>query len=98
MKKKIQTIRYRGKLIRLGTKPIRKGICECCGRKGLTNLHHWRYAYKVKEVRKNPELALKNVTELCFVHHKLADCIRTVGDADQKVVKKLKKLRSRGLT
>ena len=81
-------------------KPPRKGICEACGRKGRTNMHHWRYAYKTSEVRKNPELAIDNTTELCYYCHRLADAIRRLYEEmerDPERVKKLFKLREEAL-
>jgi hypothetical protein len=71
-----QTIRYRKKTIKLDIPmPIRDHICKCCGRQGKTDLHHWVYAYPTKQVQKTKMLALENTTELCFVCHRLANCI-----------------------
>lgn len=69
------SIRYRNANIKLLTNP-RKGICEVCGYKGLTNCHHWKYEFSTQQVRENPELALKNVVELCYIHHKIANALK----------------------
>lgn len=62
----------------------REGICDACGRsvhKGeikTTHLHHWFYAYRHSTVRKDPTLALENLSELCYRCHKVADSLRTL--------------------
>ena len=74
-----QRIQYRRSSITVHIDcPIRKGICEACGRKGLTHLHHYKYEFSTKEVRKDPELALKNVIELCYSCHQIGDSLRIV--------------------
>jgi len=62
--------------------PIRKGICNICGKsraKGeikITALHHYKYAYTRKTIRKHPELALENTIETCFGCHPILDGLR----------------------
>ena len=55
--------------------------CQCCHKKpkksGL-HFHHKIYAYKTKEVRKNPQLALENTIQLCWYCHRVADSLRVV--------------------
>lgn len=79
MKKKIYTLKYRRYTIRLDFNP-RKGICQCCGKKGLTNMHHWKYEFTTKAVKEDNSLALKNVSELCFVCHNLANDAKHILD------------------
>jgi len=91
-----QNITYRGKGFKVDLpNPIRKGTCLACGTKGWTNLHHWKYEFKVKEVRKNTKLALKNTTELCIPCHDLADAIRKVDGAKPELIVKLRELKER---
>jgi hypothetical protein len=91
-----QNITYRGKQVKVDVPySIRKGICECCGKKGFTARHHWKYIYKTKEVKKNPLLALENTTELCFGRekcHDVANAISLIHRTNQKIIDKLKKL------
>jgi len=75
-----QTLRYRNKTIVVDVDyPIRVGVCEACNRDtqngviNVTQLHHWRYAYKLGTVRKNPKLALEHTVELCFPDHRVGD-------------------------
>ena len=62
----------------------RKGRCDACkrtikaGQIKTTQLHHWYYKYKPNTVKKNPILALENVSELCFRCHQIADALRTL--------------------
>lgn len=85
------TIKYRRATIQLKQNP-RKGICECCGRKGKTDLHHWTYEFETKEVKKHKELALKNVNELCFFCHRVANSMRIV-ESNIYICNKLKEIR-----
>lgn len=60
---------------------IRRGCCVACRRcKGegikTTQLHHTKYAFETKTVKKNPVLALENTLELCFGCHPIADGFR----------------------
>lgn len=78
MKDKKYYILYRRTRIPLDFNP-RTGTCACCGRTGKTDMHHLLYAYKTEEVRKQPELALKNTVELCpFFCHLVADSMRII--------------------
>jgi hypothetical protein len=56
-----------------GTKKRR---CEACGAIGRTEMHHYHYSYTTKEVRKDPQLAIENTIELCYLCHKMADMLR----------------------
>jgi len=82
-KKKGYRIRYQTITVTLPEDP-RKGICEACGKsvhKGeirTTHMHHWVYQYMPKTVRQNPELALKNTSELCYYCHEIADALRAL--------------------
>lgn len=80
---KLQSIIYEGKQIKEAyPEPIRKGRCEACGRlRGegeikWTSRHHFKYAYELNTVRKNPLLALENSVELCWSDHQIADSLR----------------------
>jgi len=50
----------------------REGICDSCRRSvhrndiKTTQLHHWKYAYKDRSLRKNPLLVLENLSEFCY--------------------------------
>ena len=54
--------------------------------------HHYKYEFKTKEVRKNPQLALKNTIKLCFFHHRIADAIRFLLDNQEEAVKVIDKI------
>jgi len=75
--------RGRGVVVTLPFDP-RKGKCMACGKskaKGeikSTCLHHWWYEFKPATVKKNPILALRNTSELCYYCHQLADAIRAL--------------------
>jgi len=89
-----QTITYKGKLIKVDVNyPIRKRVCECCGKQGiLTCLHHWRYKYSVAEVRAEPMLALEYTNELDFNCHKPANSLRIINETKPEIITKLKQL------
>jgi len=90
---KKQTVSYRGKPIRVAVDyPVRKKICQCCGKKGLTSLHHWSYEYPVKEIRKCPILVLQNTTELCFLCHDKANTLRKYYEIDKATIDRLDSL------
>ena len=65
---------YKGIKLRFKKNP-RKGRCECCGRRGRTQIHHWVYLEPKEKVKKNPKLALKGTSELCPTCHRLADAL-----------------------
>ncbi len=71
------TLKYRRLTVRLSENP-RKGKCTNCPREGKTDMHHWTYAYPTKDVKANPELALDNTIELCFVCHQIANALKKV--------------------
>jgi len=83
----------------------RRHVCECCGAKGWTSLHHWKYAYSSAEVRKDNTLAVHYTTELCFPCHELANAMRKLYEEDpelriitkSKKLQKLKELRQKAL-
>jgi hypothetical protein len=72
-------VRYRR--ARFAVECRRPAWCEWCRRPGRVELHHWKYAYTTKEVRKDPPLALKNTRWLCFRCHILADAMRKLREA-----------------
>lgn len=84
-------VRYRRIRVYVNTKKPSK--CECCGRPGRLELHHWKYQHTTAEVRFHPQLALDNTTWLCFTCHKLADALRKILDAPRELVQILLKLR-----
>ena len=79
------TIKYRRAKITLDTDP-RKGHCEVCPNEGKTDTHHWRYQFPTSEVRKKPELALRNTAELCFPHHRLANALKMIAEAKPEML------------
>lgn len=82
---------------RVSVDALRPCMCQACGRIGRVELHHWRYAYQTKVVRKMPQLALDNTTWLCFACHNVADAVRKVADASVTLRMKLANLRSYAL-
>jgi len=63
----------------------RTGNCKGCGRSihkkqiKVTQIHHWFFEFILRTVRENPQLALKNTSELCFNPcHKSADALRVL--------------------
>ena len=68
----------------------REGVCDACQRsksKGEINktaLHHWKYAYQHKTIKKDPLLALDNLSELCFICHTDADGFRQLLEKERK--------------
>ena len=92
-KKKRYSVTYKTVTVHFNKNP-RTGICECCEKKFKTHLHHWKYVYKPKEVKKNPELALKNTSELCYSCHKLGNALYHVNNPiNKRKIDKLKKLK-----
>ena len=91
-----QNITYRGKGFKVDVPyKIRTGVCECCGKEGFTARHHWVYKYKVKEVRKNPLLALENTTELCYPKcHDVANALNLIHKIPIEIIKKLEQLKN----
>ena len=83
----------------------RSGICKACGRRGFTNIHHWRYAFTYPEIYRNNKLALLNTTELCYPDHDLGDAMRKLFNIDpdlkivtrSKILNKLIELRAKAL-
>lgn len=81
-------IMYRNRSVKVSTP--RKNVCEACGRKvgdeiTRTNRHHWKYAYKYKTVKANPDLALENTSEYCYHCHQIADAIKTLTDCKNPI-------------
>ena len=63
----------------------RRNQCDACKRKigeaiKRTNRHHWKYAYKYKTVKANPDLALENTGEYCYHCHQIADALRLLSE------------------
>lgn len=89
-KKYKSKIKYQNVTVTVITdRPIRRGICEACKRRvgkelKVTQLHHWKYAFKPETVKDNPELALLNTTEYCFGCHPIADALRTLTQVKDK--------------
>jgi len=74
-------IRYRRARVTVEVPDNFKRKCEICGKEdGKISFHHYKYTYKTSEVRKNPQLALKNTIMLCYKHHRTADALRKVVD------------------
>jgi len=87
-------IRY--KRIKVKVDHKKPTICKCCGNtpkpRGM-HMHHTKYEFTIDEVRKKPELALKNTIGLCYHCHRLANCMRILEENKEKY-KKLKKILS----
>ena len=64
----------------------RTGICQACGLRGRTEMHHTQYSYTTREVRKDPQRALRNTVELCFGCHRLANGLRILEDGGKKTI------------
>ena len=82
----IQTIGY-GESHKIRVKipfPIRKGVCQVCGKsiaKGeikTTQMHHFKYKYRIATVKANPLLALENTIEVCYGCHQILDGLRAI--------------------
>lgn len=82
----IQTVGY-GEHHKIRVKipyPVRKGVCQVCGKsvaKGeikVTQIHHFKYAYRNETVKKNPLLALENTIEVCYGCHQILDGLRAI--------------------
>jgi len=86
MAKKLYTLRYRRTTLRFKKNP-RKKKCECCGRKGKLDAHHWIYKYKTSEIKKNPNLALENISTLCFSCHRLANSLKHIMENPELITK-----------
>jgi hypothetical protein len=86
-------VTYKGRRFTVEADFIRSKTCECCKKSGRKlYLHHLKYAYPMKEVRKNPKLALDNTITLCFTCHDVANTIRKLIEADEEILEKLIKL------
>jgi hypothetical protein len=89
-----ERVTYKGKRITVHlTEKARKGICACCGKKGFTSLHHWKYAFTLKQIRKMSPLAILNTSELCFTCHNIANAMRKIYEAPKEIVIKLNELK-----
>ena len=85
-------IRYKRISVKVdGEKPK---VCACCGLKpkprGI-HMHHTKYEYTIKQVKRNHELAKKNTIPLCYACHRVANAMR-ICEEHKKKVEKLKKL------
>lgn len=88
-----QNVTYKGHQFKVDVDyPVRGPCCDCCKKKGFVALHHLKYAYPIAEVRKNHMLALDNTICLCYTCHELANSMRKLLDADDKVLERLTEL------
>lgn len=82
--KKHYPVTYSGETIMVPLdSPPRKGVCDACGREiskeiKKTDIHHFKYVYRIKQVRDNPLLALDNTAELCYSDHRIGDSLRVL--------------------
>lgn len=67
-------VRYRR--ARVTVEGVRPKKCAACSAMGRIEMHHYFYAYKTKDVRKEPQLALDYTIPLCYQCHKIADMLR----------------------
>ena len=71
-------------------RPKKCCVCEKTFKK--IDMHHWKYAYKTDEVRKNPQLALHYTIPVCFYCHRIADAFRKLtenADRSDKIAKEI---------
>jgi len=69
--------------------------CSICGKEfKKIDLHHFKYEFTTEQVRKNPQLALKNTIPVCYYDHRIADAIRKVMDNPERSKKIAKLLKS----
>lgn len=64
--------------------------CDGCNREKGKDIkkvdrHHWKYAYPLSEVRKNPILVLDYTNVFCFRCHKIGDSFRHIIECDDAV-------------
>lgn len=81
MKKKRYSIKYRRTRIYFDENQ-HTGICIIRGPSKKTDFHHWLFEFPTKQVKKNPQLALKNTVEVSFQIHDLANTLRKLAEAD----------------
>jgi len=87
-KKYKSKIKYQRHYVTVETdEPIRLGICLACKQRvgeklKVTQNHHWRYAYSWETIKKNPQLALDNVSEYGYCCHPVADALRLLCERD----------------
>lgn len=90
-------VRVKYRRLRVWVECDKPDKCQCClTRAKKIDLHHWIYAYKTEEVRKNPQLALDNATWLDYPCHQVADALGKVLK-DPKRVRVLERLREEAL-
>jgi len=85
-------LKYKRAIIKVNGE--RPHYCNICGRAGKPRgmqFHHFKYAYMVSEVRKNPILAVENTIFICFRCHQVANAFR-ICQENKEVVEKLKDL------
>ena len=79
-------IRYRRITVEVeGERPKKCCVCEKEFKK--IDMHHFKYAYKTDEVRKNPQLALENTIPVCYYCHRIADALRKIEENEERVDK-----------
>ena len=80
---KCKYIQYRRSRIRVDYE--KTGVCQCCRKKPKkTDMHHYKYEFPTKLVKKNPKLALKNTIELCMGCHAVGDALRKIEENPSK--------------
>lgn len=65
------------------SEPPRDGLCDGCKRTvkdgiKVTQIHHFKYQYRLPLVKEKPELAMKNTAELCYSCHRIGDALRVM--------------------
>jgi len=65
------------------SEPPRDGICDGCKRSvkegiKVTQIHHFKYQYRLPLVREKPQLAMHNTAELCYACHRIGDALRVL--------------------
>lgn len=91
---KVFKVRYRSITVKVNG--VRGDTCYLCPKphvvkpRGL-HLHHFKYAYTVKQVKENPQLALENTVLCCFHAHRVLNSKRIV-EENAEIIKNFERM------